>query len=70
MATVHRVADEYRSVLAGLPAAERESPDALAVRWMLEELRVNLFAQVIGTPMPVSEKRIVTALMALAEHRS
>ena len=70
MATVHRVADEYRSVLAGLPAAERESPDALAVRWMLEELRVNLFAQVIGTPMPVSEKRIVTALMALAEHRA
>jgi ATP-dependent helicase HrpA len=66
MATVHRVADEYRSVLAGLPPEKRESPDAAAARWMIEELRVNLFAQMLGTPAPVSEKRIVTVLTALA----
>ena len=29
---------------------------------MIEELRVNLFAQVLGTPAPVSEKRIMTAI--------
>jgi ATP-dependent helicase HrpA len=35
------------------------------VRWMLEELRVSLFAQVLGTPRPVSEPRIRKALAAL-----
>ncbi|WP_392564085.1 ATP-dependent RNA helicase HrpA [Orbus wheelerorum] len=28
------------------------------LRWMIEELRVNLFAQQLGTPYPISEKRI------------
>jgi ATP-dependent helicase HrpA len=35
-------------------------------RWLLEELRVSLFAQQLGTPVPVSEKRIRKALSALA----
>ena len=35
------------------------------MRWQIEELRVNLFAQVLGTPGPVSEKRIMTAIDAL-----
>ncbi|NHT18793.1 ATP-dependent RNA helicase HrpA [Cellulomonas sp. IC4_254] len=35
-------------------------------RWLLEELRVSLFAQQLGTPVPVSEKRIRKALAALA----
>ena len=40
--------------------------DAVArVRWMLEELRVSLFAQGIGTPRPVSEQRIYKAIDAL-----
>ena len=39
------------------------SPAALTeVRWMLEELRVSLFAQGLGTPYPVSEKRILRAI--------
>jgi len=29
---------------------------------MIEELRVSLFAQTIGTPVPVSERRIITAI--------
>jgi ATP-dependent helicase HrpA len=29
---------------------------------MLEELRVNYFAQSLGTPYPVSDKRIYRAL--------
>jgi len=32
------------------------------VRWMLEELRVSYFAQQLGTPYPVSEKRIQQAM--------
>ena len=34
---------------------------------MIEELRVSLFAQVLGTSGPVSEKRILTALDRLAD---
>ena len=40
----------------------RDDPDVQAVRWMIEELRVSLFAQTLGTNGPVSEKRIRTAL--------
>ncbi|WP_454050455.1 ATP-dependent RNA helicase HrpA [Cellulomonas sp. Marseille-Q8402] len=36
------------------------------VRWLLEELRVSLFAQQLGTPVPVSEKRIRKTLSSLA----
>jgi ATP-dependent helicase HrpA len=35
-------------------------------RWLLEELRVSLFAQQLGTPVPVSEKRIRKVLAGLA----
>ena len=33
--------------------------------WMLEELRVSLFAQTLGTQGPVSENRILAALSRL-----
>jgi ATP-dependent helicase HrpA len=65
MTVVRRLAGEYRQAVAGLPAQRRADADVVAIRWMLEELRVNLFAQVLGTPAPVSEKRILTALAAL-----
>lgn len=35
------------------------------VRWLIEELRVSFFAQHLGTPVPVSEKRIAKALAAI-----
>ena len=40
------------------------SPES--VRWMIEELRVSLFAQTLGTDGPVSPQRIRKALAALA----
>jgi ATP-dependent helicase HrpA len=43
-----------------LPAAVAE------VGWLLEEYRVGLFAQALGTAVPVSAKRIRTALDAAA----
>jgi ATP-dependent helicase HrpA len=67
MATVHRVAQAYRETVRDLPAARRDDPDVRAVRWMIEELRVSLFAQTLGTPGPVSEKRIYTAFDHLTE---
>jgi ATP-dependent helicase HrpA len=33
---------------------------------MLEELRVSLFAQTIGTPRPVSEQRVYKAIDQLS----
>ncbi|MDR1661822.1 MAG: DUF3418 domain-containing protein, partial [Azoarcus sp.] len=33
-------------------------PELDAFRWLLEELRVGLYAQALKTPMPVSVKRL------------
>ncbi len=67
MAAVHRVSDACQQVMAGLPQSHRSSADARAVRWMIEELRVSLFAQALGAAGPVSEQRILRALDRLAE---
>jgi ATP-dependent helicase HrpA len=66
-ATVHRVSAAYRRAVEQLPPARRTDSDVRAVRWMIEELRVSLFAQVLGTSGPVSEKRIQAALARLAD---
>ncbi len=67
MAVVHRVTEEYRQVLGELPPAQRAAAEAQAVRWMIEELRVSLFAQSLGTRGPVSEQRIGRALDQLLD---
>ncbi len=41
-----------------LKAGSRGDPRMEEYRWMLEELRVSLFAQELKTPMPVSVKRL------------
>jgi ATP-dependent helicase HrpA len=62
MAVAHRMEQAYQQALADLPAARRNDADVTDVRWMLEELRVSLFAQTLGTQAPVSENRILGAL--------
>ncbi|MBO0823967.1 MAG: ATP-dependent RNA helicase HrpA, partial [Actinobacteria bacterium] len=62
MAVIHRVADAYAALLRALPPEGQARADVQAVRWLIEELRVSLFAQVIGTPMTVSEKRVMAAI--------
>jgi ATP-dependent helicase HrpA len=62
MAVVHGVTDEYHDALAALPAAARVTDEAQAVRWMIEELRVSQFAQTLGTPTPVSQRRVRSAV--------
>ncbi|MGV9804436.1 ATP-dependent RNA helicase HrpA [Micromonospora chersina] len=56
------VQKEYQDLLAALPPARRQSTAARQIRWMIEELRVNVFAQALGTPYPVSEQRIYRAM--------
>ncbi len=43
---------------ANYPGLTALSPPALQYRWMLEEFRVSLFAQQLGTRLPVSAKRL------------
>jgi ATP-dependent helicase HrpA len=62
LATVARVQEEYDKFLAELAAASRAEPAVRDIRWMIEELRVSLFAQTIGTAGPISEKRIYKAM--------
>ena len=65
MAVVQRVEQAYRQAIADLPAARRNDPDVTEVRWLLEELRVSLFAQTLGTLAPVSENRVLAVLARL-----
>jgi ATP-dependent helicase HrpA len=62
MEVVQSVTDEYHDALAKLGSDARYRPDVQAVRWMIEELRVSLFAPSIGAAGRVSEQRILTAL--------
>ena len=65
MAIVQRSAAAHQSLLRELRPEARTRADVQAIRWQIEELRVSLFAQVLGTPVPVSEKRILAAIDAL-----
>ncbi|MFC0625649.1 ATP-dependent RNA helicase HrpA [Kribbella deserti] len=62
MFLVHALTEDYQRRLNAVPAGKYPSPELLDIRWMLEELRISLFAQTLGTPYPVSEKRIRKAL--------
>jgi ATP-dependent helicase HrpA len=61
-AEVRVVADEYAADVAALPAGVEPSPELQEIRWMVEELRVALYAHPMRTRYPVSEKRIQRAL--------
>jgi ATP-dependent helicase HrpA len=65
-ARIEQVQQEYRDMLATLPPPRRNDDAVRQIRWMIEELRVNVFAQALGTPYPISEQRIYRA-MDLAE---
>jgi ATP-dependent helicase HrpA len=45
-----------------IPLATNAKPELVAARWMLEELRVSLFAQTLGTAESVSVQRIKKVL--------
>ncbi len=53
------------SAFADLPTDARRSDAGAGVRQDIEELRVSLWAQDLGTPRPVSEQRINRAIAAL-----
>ena len=52
---------------AALSARRRAEPEAREIDWLLEELRVSLFAQSLGTRQTVSDKRIRKSIAALGD---
>ncbi|WP_420749603.1 ATP-dependent RNA helicase HrpA [Rhodococcus sp. O3] len=65
MDVLDRVYAEYDRLLARLPEERRAGADVNEVYWLIEELRVSLFAQGLGTRIPVSEKRIMKAISSI-----
>jgi len=57
MAEWQQVAGKYQRALKDR-GGRNTDPKMLEFRWLLEELRVSLFAQELRTPMPVSVKRL------------
>jgi ATP-dependent helicase HrpA len=61
-----RLIQPYRSALEGLRAQAVKAPDVAPqveeFRWLLEEYKVSVFAQELGTALPVSPKRLDESL--------
>lgn len=65
LAVIGELEDDYARLCARFPSGPLPLPVA-EVGWLLEELRVGLFAQALGTAVPVSAKRVRAALAAAA----
>jgi ATP-dependent helicase HrpA len=61
LATITRVEDAYAELVAQAPPG-RLPPHVEEIGWMIEELRVSLFAQSLRTRQATSEKRIMRAI--------
>jgi ATP-dependent helicase HrpA len=64
MATVQASTTSYVAAGGRIPLAPHTPERLVRVRWMLEELRVSLFAQHLGTAETVSTQRIAKALIS------
>ncbi|MFN7772341.1 MAG: ATP-dependent RNA helicase HrpA [Planctomycetota bacterium] len=58
MAELQRLWNRYEQKAAEHQLQGRVDPELLKFRWLLEEYRVSLFAQQLGTSQPVSAKRL------------
>ena len=62
MLRVEQVQQAYQQLLAKLPKSKPISDEVAEIRYMIEELRVSLFAQQLGTKYQVSDKRILNII--------
>ncbi|MEA3055527.1 MAG: ATP-dependent helicase HrpA, partial [Actinomycetota bacterium] len=60
--TANRNPQRDRDLMARVNTLEERAGDDPSIRWLLEELRVSLFAQQLGTKEKVSEQRIARLL--------
>ncbi|CAM3880461.1 MULTISPECIES: ATP-dependent RNA helicase HrpA [Pseudoalteromonas] len=57
-----KVAQEYQKLLKKVPPGMPVPQQLQDIFWMQQELRVSLFAQTLGTPYPISAKRVLNAI--------
>ncbi len=62
---VDLVEGRYADLLATLRPSQRAAADVVEVGWMIEELRVSLFAQTLGTAYSISVQRVLKAMARL-----
>ncbi|MFD5226737.1 ATP-dependent RNA helicase HrpA [Microbacterium sp. NPDC058342] len=62
MTEFERMANAYADAGGAIPPAGDTPAELVEVRWLLEEYRVSVFAQRLGTAQPVSPQRIMKAL--------
>jgi ATP-dependent helicase HrpA len=65
MQRVHDVQDALDDLIGALSPTRAGADDIRDIALQIEELRVSLWAQQLGTPRPVSEKRIYRAIDAV-----
>ncbi|MCA3894241.1 ATP-dependent RNA helicase HrpA [Vibrio vulnificus] len=61
---IESVVKDYKELLNKIPKGLAVPENVKEIRWMIEELRVSFFAQQLGTPYPVSDKRVKNAIEA------
>ncbi|WP_428473673.1 MULTISPECIES: ATP-dependent RNA helicase HrpA [Photobacterium] len=59
---IDSVMSDYKELLNKIPKGQAVPEKVKEIRWMVEELRVSFFAQQLGTPYPVSDKRVRNAI--------
>ena len=70
MLRVHAVQDAYDELVGALSPGRAAADDVRDVARMIEELRVSLWAQQLGTARSVSEQRIYRAIDAVARRNA
>lgn len=65
MARVHAVQGAYDQLLEAISPTRAAAADVVDIARMIQEFRVSLWAQQLGTPRPVSEQRIYRAIDAV-----
>ena len=63
MLRVEQVQQAYQQLLAKLPKSKPISDEVAEIRYMIEELRVSLFAQQLGMKYQVSDKRVLNVIL-------
>ena len=62
MSEYERVAKSYEDAGGTIPPPSDAAPALVEARWLLEEYRISVFAQRLGTAQPVSPQRIAKIL--------
>ena len=61
-AEVDPIQQTWANRVGALPPGRPMGPELTSARWLIEELRVSLWAQTLGTPVKVSPQRVRAAL--------